>query len=82
MWKHIHESPKDTSLCEKTSYDVYIVKINPPVRPARVVRRSKNIKKFHSGKLDIRLGHSRRRIEISLHCDSFGDAKYYVSSSG
>jgi len=40
--------PKGTFLVEKTSYDVEIVKIGPPVRPVRVTKRPK-INKNSSG---------------------------------
>jgi len=67
MGKHINETPKGTCLWGKTSYDVYIIKIDLPVRPVHVTKRPKRQrKKPNRGKLGIRRDHPRREIEMKF----------------
>jgi len=65
--RYINRTPKGTSLHEKTSYDVLLVKIGPPVRPVHVTYfeiKKRQRKKPYIGKQAIRPDHSRRLIEI------------------
>ena len=61
----INATPKGTSLQGNTSYDVYIVKIGPLVRPV-CTKKPKNTENPNSGKLGIRPDYPRRRIEMQF----------------
>ena len=69
MGSNINETPKGTSLGRKTSYDIQIVKMGPPVRPVRVTKRPKRDyerNQMYSRNLGIRRDHPRRRIKMKF----------------